>query len=147
MGLGLYTNATPGTKLSLAGAFTNPFTVTLDGRAGGQIEQRLYLRNDDVTFYYTGITLRPIDTIGNSITDGTDGYSWKLRAGNTQPTSDEWAAITAGALISFADVGGLGSPNTSTYQPFWVRVEIPKFAAINTFTDVQLRIQATQNNV
>lgn len=147
MGLGIYTDTIPAAKLSQSGGFTNPLAVTMDGLSGGSYETRLYVRNDDSGFWYENIVVTPIDTTGTSIVDGTDGYAWKLRAGNTQPTTSEWADIVPAAPISLNDIGSAGSPDTSTYLPFWLRVEIPKNASASTFTDVQLKINATQNNV
>lgn len=147
MGLGIYSDTIPAALLSQAGAFTDPLAVTMDGLAGGSFETRLYVRNDDSLFYYEDISLTPIDTAGVSIVDGTDGFAWKLREGNTQPTTTEWGDITPAAAISLSDIGSVGSPDTSTYLPFWVRVEVPKNASAQTFIDVQLKINATQNNV
>ena len=147
MSLNIYNDTIPAAVLSVDGDFTDPFSVTMDGLVGGSTETRLYVRNDSTAYYYTGTTLTPEDTSGGSIVDGTDGFSWKLRAGNTQPTATEWADIEAGDPIQLNNIGSSGSPDISTYLPFWIRVEIPKNAATSTFTDVQLKINSTQNDV
>ena len=147
MSLGIYNDTIPAAELSQDGDFTDPFSVVMDGLVGGSFESRLYIRNDDTAYYYVDTTLTPTDSAGASIVDGTDGFSWKLRAGNTQPTTTEWNAITAGSSIELNDIGSSGAPDISTYLPFWIRVEIPKNASTSTYRDVQLKINSTQNDV
>lgn len=148
MGLRLYSEASnPASVLSIDGAFTAPLFIGQDGRSGGIIERKLWVRNDNAAKWYDTITVTPVDTAGGSVVDGTDGYSWKLMAGDTQPTSAQWAAVVEGDPISIADIGAVATPDISSYRPFWVRVEIPKNAPVSTFTDVQLWIDADEQNV
>lgn len=146
----IYTEASnPASVLSEDGAFTAPLFIGQDGRAGGVTEKKLWVRNDGTPSgkWYDAVTVTPVDTAGGSVVDGTDGYSWKLKAGDTQPTPAEWSLVVAGDPISLADIGGPGSEDTSSYRPFWVRVEIPKNAPVSTFTDVQLWVDSDQQNV
>lgn len=148
MGLAVYNDTVPGAKLSQDGAFTNALRNSLDGRGGGSSETLLYIRNDDAAFYYTGISIQPVDINGGvSILDGTSGYYWKLIATSSQPTLADWNLVTGGSFISLANLGAFGSPDTSTYLPVWVRIEIPKNAPIKTYTDIALNITATQLTV
>ena len=147
MALGIYTDTVPSAQLSEDGTLTNPLAVKIDGRAGGSLEQRLFVRNDDSNFFYTTITLLPIDTEGTSIIDGTDGFVWKLSAGDTQPTQSQWDAIGNATTISLADIGMAGAGDTSTYLSLWLQVQVPRNASVKTYTDVQLQIAADQLTV
>lgn len=143
MGLGIYTTATPSAELS-TDTFTNPFSIILDGRVGGSFEQRLYLRNDDATLSFSGVHIAPVDSHSTSIVDGTNGYGWKLNAGDTRPTVDQWNAITPGSSVTMSGLGTISVSDTSTYLPFWVQVSIPRNAPVSTYQQVQLQITATK---
>jgi hypothetical protein len=121
---------------------TEPLRLGFDGREGGVSEVRRYVRNNDAAYTYSGIQVQPVDQSGRDITDGTNGFSWKLSEGNTQPSSDEWSAITAGAAISLSNI-----TDTSTYLPFWLRIEIPRGATVHSYDDVILRILGVQDAV
>jgi hypothetical protein len=141
--LKIYTSAVESAALSQEGTFTTPFATTIDGRTGGSSESRLYVRNDDVLYTYSGIQVTAVDTEGGSVVDGSNGYSWKLSAGDTQPTVDEWSAITAGNTIELGYLGTTAASDTSTYLPFWIQQLIPRNAPVATYTDVDLVIEAT----
>jgi hypothetical protein len=140
-GLKIYTQANTGYDLSQDGTFTNPLQLAINGRVGGVIERKFYVRNDKETSGYSSISLLPVDGSGRNIIDGTDGYSWKLRVGDTQPTFDEWTSISPGNTITFEDID---TTDISTYLPFWLRVEIPMGATVESFNDVILRLTATE---
>jgi hypothetical protein len=139
MALRIYPAAAPDNPYSQGATMTNPLRLGFNGREAGISEVRYYLRNDDATYDYTSITIQPIDQSGRDITDGTNDFAWKLSAGNTQPTSDEWDAITPGAAISMSDITDI-----STYLPFWLRIEIPRGASVMSYDDAVLRIAATE---
>lgn len=143
MGLGIYTTATPEGVLSQDGSLSAPFSTTIDGRTGGSREFRLYVRNDDTDYSFSGILLKPVDTEGASIVDGTGGFNWKLSAGDTQPTTDEWDEISEGNEIALGDLGTDVLTDISTYLPFWVKVTVPRNASVHMYTDVTLQINAT----
>ncbi len=146
-GLAIYFVTDGVSKFSQGGVFTAPFLETLDGRVGGSVERLFYVRNDDALSSFTDIFLQPVDTAGTSIVDGTSGFAWKLRAGSTQPTEEEWKVITAANKISLVDIGTSSVSDTSTYLPFWIRVEVPRNTSIKTYTDVQLINTANQITV
>jgi hypothetical protein len=140
--LDIYETANPLTAYTVSGEFTNPFSCAFDGVAGEVVERRVYLRNDDPLYFYENITVQPVDG-GDSIVDGsgvTEGYSWKLSEGDQQPGEEEWSYIDTGNEINFDDLGSLALPDISTYLPFWVRVEVPKGAPVESFKNVYLRI-------
>ena len=147
--LDIYESALPSSVFSVAGAFTNPFSLTIDGLAGGVIKRKIYLRNDDSLYYYENITVQPIDG-GHNIVSGTgitEGFSWKLIAGDSEPLVEQWGQATAGASISLVDIGSAGNADTSTYLPFWVRVEAPPGATIDSYNTVTLRISFDESSV
>ncbi|RKZ06474.1 hypothetical protein DRQ25_13850, partial [Candidatus Fermentibacteria bacterium] len=125
MALKIYPDEGISSSYSQDGGLSNAFRQAFDGRSGTIREVRLYLRNDDVLYTYAQITIQPVVLSGRNIIDGTDGYSWKLSAGDTQPISDEWRGITAGASISMSDISDI-----TTYSPFWVRIEVPRGAPV-----------------
>lgn len=147
MPLDIYSVTDGVSKFSQNNTFTAPLLETLDGRTGGSIERLLYIRNNDPGLSFTGITIQPVMDNGTSIVDGTNGFYWKLSAGATQPTDDEWLQITSGDEITLDDLGNGSASDTATYLPFWVRIAIPRNARIQTYTNVKLKIVATQISV
>jgi hypothetical protein len=103
------------------------------------IEKKLYVRNDSVSHTYAGITVTPVDSSGLSLVDGTEGFSWKLKAGNDRPLEAEWDTISDGALINLSDIN-----DSNTYLPFWVRIQVPRATAVQSGDQVTLKIAATQ---
>lgn len=143
MPLRIYQVADPSTAFSNSGNMTNPFRVSFDGRLGGVVQNRLYLRNDDTSVYYSGINVFPVDTGANHITDGTNNYSWKLNLGDQQPLEQQWATIANNNTITISGLGGAHLADTTSYIPFWVRVEVPKGAPVNSYDEVIIRITAS----
>ena len=128
----------PASAFSTEGNMSNPIRFALDGRSGGSQEQRYWLRNDNGAKTYTDIQIHPVSLGGRNIVDGIDGYSWKLRVGNTQPTASEWSAITAGVAIDFDDI------SDTDYHAFWLKIEIPAGAEVTSYDQATLRITATE---
>lgn len=134
MALKIYENANPATSFSTDGEMTNPIRHTFDGRVGGVIEKRYYVRNDSSLVLYSGIiTVTAIDNLGRNIVNGDDGYSWKFKAGDSQPLDEEWQTIDEGNAITLSGIN-----DTTTYLPFWVRVEVPANAEVESFDDVKI---------
>lgn len=137
MALLIYDIADPQSAFSENGDFTNPLSLSFDGVEGGIIKQKLFVRNNDTSKSYTGITITPVDG-GDGLVNGADGFSWKLVAGDEEPLEEQWAGVAAGNIISIPDIG-----DSTTYQPFWIRVEVPSGSSIQSFQSVQLKIDAT----
>lgn len=145
MGLGIYSAADATTKLSDDGSFNNPLNLTFDGRLGGTKEVRLYIRNDNPLYYYTDITLVPTDPSAEPIINDPDnGYVWKLSVGDTQPTTSDWKNISGANQITFTDIGSAGTPDTSTYLPFWILIQVPPGLAVDIKDAVKLQISANE---
>jgi len=101
MGLGIYRQQVASSNISDDGSFDNPLSVTVDGKLGGIFTSRLYIRNDDPAFSYIDISVVPVDSSTSSVVDGSQvGFSWKLKEGDQQPTSEEWVVISAGNTAS-----------------------------------------------
>lgn len=102
----------------------NPLRTLHDGNLGGAHEELVYIRNDDLTRYYTSVTVAYAS--GVYTLDGTvDGWSIKFIYGERQPTETEWDIAIAGAALVIPDIGSTSAGDTSTYHPVWVRVYCP----------------------
>jgi hypothetical protein len=144
MSLKIYSEALPTSYYTVSGDFGNPFITAIDGREGGTVERLLYVRNDSATYVYSGIFVQPVVLTGRNIVDGTDGFYWKVKAGATQPTDQEWTTISGGVAIDIGDLGSAGAADTSTYLPFWLKQAVPAGVNVQSFTGTILRITATE---
>jgi hypothetical protein len=121
-----------------------PITTTHDGVLGEVVEVKLFVRNDDVTEYYQNVVVLPVSKTTPDETIGTaNGHGVKLRAGAVQPTEAEWDAIDYGSSISLSNIGSAGSGDTSSYLPFWYRVEVPAGAPADNKENIVLRLSYT----
>lgn len=145
MALGIYLSASTTDKLSDANTFENPFSLTFDGRTGGVKQVKLYVRNNDPLYYYENLQIGLTDSGPQPIINQpTDGFVWKLSAGNTQPTKNDWANTAGATVITLPDIGSVGTPDTSTYLPFWVLVQVPPGLDVGTFDTVRFTIGADE---
>lgn len=139
MALSIYEEANPASAFSTDSTFSNPFSIALDGATGGIYEQRLYVRNDNLVRVYTDILVTPVDG-GDNIVDGSNGFSWKVLAGDQKPLEEQWSLKAAGANVNLGNLS-----DTNTYLPFWIRVEVPQGADVDSFQGVTLDIEATES--
>ena len=141
------------------GTQLNPVLTSHNGADGQTVVTRLFLRNGDLTKWYDGITLQPLPAAlvgpGN-----VNGWSYKLLAGDGEPTTNEWSnRITGAALTSVADldnasprrhffpeIGAVGVGDNN-YFPFWVQVSVPRGTRSQVEVGVTLSLTATENNV
>ena len=147
MGIGIYELADPSSELSNDGLFGNPFVTTFDGITGGTINKKIYVRNDNTTYYYTGITVQPVYLSGTNIINSSDGFSWKLVAGDEEPLEEQWDLVSAGNSINIPSIGESGTGDNTTYEPFWVRIVVPKGAPVKSYSGIKLRLSFTENLV
>lgn len=148
MGLGLY-NASQ-VLLSDTGAMTNPLTTHHDGKDGSASVVLVSVRNDDVGYYYQTVVVTPLDTVGDDDTIGEDGngFSVKLKYGTVEPLPHEWNLVTAGDPVTLpSDIGTSSTADTTTYYPVWVRLNVPGNSAVQTKTDLQLRLSSIKRTV
>lgn len=144
MALKIYNAPSPVRGFSVSGDFSNPFITAVDGREGGTEEKLLYVRNDDNTVVYSGIYVQPVVKTGRELTDGTDGFAWKIFAGSARPTSQQWTTISGGIPVFIGSIGSAGNGDTSTYLPFWLQQTVPAGVNVQSFTGTVVRITATE---
>lgn len=143
MGIKIYTEANNAASVSSEDAFTKPLLIAMNGKTGGVLQKRIYVRNDELTKSYQGITVKPFSSYPAFI-NGTNGMSWKLYAGDIKPTDEVWATISNANTITLPDLGTISTSDISTYLPFWVKVVIPRSTDAQTIKDVKLQISATE---
>ncbi len=132
-----------------------PIVTTHDGVLGEVVEIKLFIRNDDPTEYYDGITVLPVSKTVPDDTIGTvSGHGVKLYRRGTlstdlqpQPTEAEWETIDYGNSISLPSIGISGSGDTYTYLAFWYRVEVPAGAPADNKENIILRLSYTASAI
>jgi len=121
-----------------------PIVTTHDGILGETVEIKLFVRNDDSTEYYEGISVDPISKTSPDDTIGTaTGHGVKLSLGSSQPTEAQWEAIDYSASIDVPNIGSSGSGDISTYTAFWYRVEVPAGSPADNKENIVLRLSYT----
>jgi hypothetical protein len=144
MALRIYEQTTETAFLSVDDTFDNPFSVSIDGRTGGVLDFELYIRNDDTTKWYDGISISGGGEVG--LTTGGLGFSLKFKTGNKRPTTEEWGLVGAGVAAAFSDdIGSDLEGDTTVYLPFWIRIEIPSNQPASTIKGIKLTITATEH--
>lgn len=141
MGLLIYESPNANTAFSVGSSFSNPVHHAVDGARGGTVVKRYYVRNDDSAFTYSNITVEPVRTSGVNVVDSL-GFSFKLIVGDSQPTEAQWAVTTAGAEIDIPDI-----TSSTTYQPFWLRIQVPPNISATSYEGIKLRITAAETLV
>lgn len=114
---------------------------TIGIKPGMALTRRLLVRNDDSSKYYTNIQVTVVDSSGNDI-HLKSGWTWKLLASDVEPSNSQW--ITATHSISLSSIG---SADTNTYLPFWLRVEVPQYQQARLIRTLGLQVTATENLV
>jgi len=145
MALNIYASADSSSGFSNEGTFANPITHSFDGVTGGVVIKKYYLRNDNDARYYNNISISAYVASGQDITDGTNGFGWKLISGSDQPLDQEWALVGNGNAISMSQIGSFGNGDNVTYYPFWLRITVPSNLSAQAFENVKLRISFTEN--
>lgn len=143
MALKIYSSPTPSAAFSIDGSFDNPLLLAFDGVTGGIINKRYYVRNDDNTLWYSSIVIQPIYTSGDNIAEGANGFAWKLIAGDDQPLEEQWSLLAPGNSISIPNIGSPSGGDISTYEPFWLRIIVPRGAPIKSHQGIVLNISGT----
>lgn len=102
------------------------FRPVVDGHLGGVHEEKIYIRNDSSSYYYTGVTIGLVtngyDGAGEN---GFSGIGFKFIYGERRPTEAEWDEAVSGASVYLSDIGTSVAADTYTYHPVWVRVFVP----------------------
>ncbi len=132
------------------GDLTNPILATLNGATGDYVVTRIFLRNDDATKYYKGISIVP------SVAFASYNASIKMLSGEPTPTSSEWASVSSGNLLQSTtdptsksnprewlyEIGSTGHPDV-TYHPIYLRIEVEPGAPIDLVSNLTLTVTAT----
>lgn len=147
MSLGIYKTPNPHSVYSTDGSHSNALALSFDGVTGQTIIQKYYVRNNNSSYYYTGITLQPICSSGTNIINGTNGYVWKLIAGDTKPLTAQWGLVGAGNQITIPNIGSAGNGDIATYEPFWLFITVPQGAPVASYRGIKLRLDYTETAV
>lgn len=143
MSIGIYTEPNSESLLSQNGEFTKPFSIAFDGRLGGYKETRLFIRNNDLNVFYTGLTLSLSNPTGTNIVNNGE-FQWKLSYGDTKPTFNDWLNIAPANTMSIENLGSAGNPDISTFLPFWLFIQIPSNLSVQVFTGVTFSIEGNE---
>lgn len=104
----------------------NPLRNVINGHTGGFADNIFYIRNDDVSKWYTNISISIVTDVYDALGElGSTGISVKFIYGERRPTEAEWDVAIAGAAISLPDIGTTDLADTFTYHPVWCRIYIP----------------------
>lgn len=146
MSLLVYEKPTELAFLSTDGTFTNPFSMSIDGRTGGTLDFQLFVRNDDPTKWYDDISVGATDGAEDKLVTGGLGFSVKLQVGNKRPTHEEWNLIQPGSTVDFSDaIGSSVNGDITVYLPFWVRIQIPGNQPATVIKDLCIVVSATEH--
>jgi len=145
MALALYSRPSADSLLSSL----NPFTITFDGRTGGEQDKLVYIRNDATDRYYDDIVISVIDTESPDLVSGSiAGFVWKLMRKDIAPTNEEWSRVEPGNSLALdVALGDQYFADIVTFIPVWVRVGVPRGIKIQTITDIVLRLDATEHAI
>ena len=139
MSLLIYAAPDPSTDFSTDSVFTEPLNMSFDGITGATVTKKYYVRNDDAGFTYESITLTPVDSGSPSIIDGTNGFEWKMIVGDSEPLEEQWTQLSPAQAITIPNISDI-----STYEPFWLRITVPRGADVKSHSSVKLRLEFTE---
>jgi hypothetical protein len=147
MGLLLYETTDPNAAFSIDNDFSKPIAHTFNGSRGAVLTKRYFVRNDDSSFMYSNIKVFPVFISGDNIIAGGNGFSWKLTVGDQEPLEEQWALVSPGNEIDIPDIGTVLIGDVSTFEPFWIRIEVPKGASVKSHEGIKLRVAATETAI
>jgi hypothetical protein len=129
-------------------AYTDPLRTVHDGKLGGSYDVLVYIKNEDLSAYYTDVSISPVS---NSYDDlaaewGETGFGLKMIYGERQPTETEWDQVRSGEAIVLPDIGTTTAADTQNFFPLWVRSICPgkTSAQIKTNLSVKLSFKTRQ---
>lgn len=135
--------------ISKNGLQTRPIQTTHNGTDGEVVEKKLYLRNDDSNFYYTGVEITPIPSRKVKVGDinfPEAFVNFKLINKDEQPTESEWLAVRSGNELPIEDIGDTNGGDIS-YKPFWIQIGISPGTRVQTINDISLNVTAEESAV
>jgi hypothetical protein len=105
---------------------SDKFRPFVNGYPGGAHEEIIYIRNDDVTRWFTNVVLSVVASVYDADGElGSSGIGFKFIYGERRPTEAEWDVVKSGQPLTLPDIGTISLANTSTYHPCWIRVWVP----------------------
>ena len=138
-------------EISSDGDLTNPVVSIHNGKTGDTLTTQLYLRNDDSSLWFSNILIKPLDLEGadpyGDVIYNETGWGVKLSPGSDEPTSGEWEDILWGNEISMSNVASDGTPDTTTYYPFWRLETCPPNTEAQIKVDIVINVNYTENAV
>jgi len=141
MALRIYENSTDSVPISSSDTFSNAWTESIDGRTGGSIEKKLYVKNDETVYDYSDIQVYAIQTSGSfDLLAGTKGFSVKFSEGATRPSLEQWNTIQVDNTIDLADI-----TDVSTALPFWIRIQVPSNVPVQQVRGIKIAVYATES--
>jgi len=153
MSLGIYFRDSAGAMSLVTNGSdsSNPVTTIHDGKNGDTISVVLYLRNDNITKWYSNITIVPVDLVdtdpyGDVIYTET-GWGVKVNKGGDEPTDAEWGDVDWGDDANMDDVGSNVAGDSTTYFPFWYLISCPPNENAQNKSDIVLQVNHTENAV
>jgi hypothetical protein len=130
---------------------TNPVTTVHDGRTGDTQTVQLFIRNDDITKWFSNIEISSLDLVdANPYGDvyfSETGWGVKLSSSELEPNEDEWTDISWGNRIMISAIGADTGADTTTYYPFWYLVTCPPNTNAIIKEDIVLNVSYTENSV
>jgi len=136
-------------EISKNGAGTSPIQTTHNGTDGQVVEEKLYLKNDDQSLFFTNVELSA--TPPKMVRVGDINYpeafiNYKIIIQDEQPTESEWLAVESGNKVNFETIGTNQAADLS-YKPFWIQVGIAPGTRVQTIDGVSLYLSAEANTI
>lgn len=115
--------------------FSGSLRTSHDGLTGSYHDQKIYIRNDDASKYYTYVQVQ-IASTGPAPT----AWVFKTMYGERQPTEAEWDTVASLDALTMPDIGAPGNPDTSTLFPVWIRIYCPGGTLAQQRTSESIRV-------
>lgn len=136
-------------RISEDGLFTRPIQTNHDGANGSIVEKQLFLKNEDAAFYFSNIRLRAVPESKVKVGDINfpEAYiGYKIIFKDSQPTKNEWLAVSSGAEAFLSNIGSTNLGDDS-YKSVWIQVSIPSGTRVGALTDISLSLEAESSPV
>lgn len=119
----------------------NPLRGVINGHVGGPHEELFYLRNGDVTKWFSNVVVSVTTSLYDGLGEfGTSGISFKFMYGERRPTEAEWSEVNSGDSLQIPNIGSTDLADTNTYHPIWVRIYVPGNTAANIYDNYAITV-------
>lgn len=129
--------------------YDTPLRANHNGKTGGTKDTLLYIKNEDLTLYYTNVLMSPVSSTYDDLYSqwGETGFGLKLLYGERQPTETEWDQVSSGEAISLPDIGTTVSADVANLYPVWVRTICPGNSDAQIMTTIGIKITCKTRQV